>query len=667
MKDNRNNNQPPKKKFNAPISGKIFVFWTVAIILMFLISDIIEDQIRSKKEISFSEFLNRVNQQQVEAVNIRGKEIVGQTKNNEYFFVYSVDYPELTQTLVENGVLIKGEPLISKKDRIIGNLLGWAPFLILIGVWYFFMRNMSGVGDGKSAFSFGKSKARLMHLITGRITFNDVAGIDEAKQELTEIVDFLQSPTKYTKIGAKIPRGCLLIGAPGTGKTLLARAIAGEAKVPFFSISGSDFVEMFVGVGASRVRDMFAEGKRNAPCIIFIDEIDAVGRRRGSGIGGGNDEREQTLNQLLVEMDGFIGNEGVIVIAATNRPDVLDIALMRPGRFDRQVVIPVPDINGREAILKVHSKKVNCAPDVNLNIIARGTPGFTGADLANVINEAALISARKDHKVVTMQEIEDAKDRILMGIERKSMVMTEQERKNTAYHEGGHAVVAIHCPSSDPIHKATIIPRGRALGLVMRLPEKDRISITRAKLLDDIAVAMGGRAAEEMMFGYGNLTTGASNDIEVATEMAKNMVTKWGMSDKIGPVYHGKRDDSNPYTFEAASDETLKLIDSEIKEIIQNAEKRAKDILKKFRKDLDLIAESLLVGETLSGDEIKEIIKNKKVIKKRKSTEEEKSKSAKQESIIASLSKSQSPTIESKEKKSEPPKKSVKKKVTKKK
>jgi cell division protease FtsH len=613
------NKKPQQKK---PFGMKNLLIWFVVIATMFAVSTIIDENLKRKKEIPFSEFLERIEAGEVDAVQIKGKEIYGQFKDEKYFFVYLAEYPNLAEKLHENNVIIKAKPLVSQSEKVFGGLIGWLPFIILIGLWFFFMRGMGAGGKdgGGSPFSFGKSKAKLMQQIRGKVTFKDVAGIDEAREELAEIVDFLKSPLKYTKIGAKIPRGCLLIGAPGTGKTLLARAIAGEASVPFFSISGSEFVEMFVGVGASRVRDMFAQGKANAPCIIFIDEIDAVGRHRGSGVGGGNDEREQTLNQLLVEMDGFEVNQGVIVIAATNRPDVLDTALMRPGRFDRQIMVPTPDINGREAILAVHAKKVNTAPDVDLHTIARGTPGFSGADLANVINEGALISARKDQKVITMREIEAAKDKIMMGLERKSMVMDEDEKRNTAYHEGGHAIVAMHCKFSDPIHKATIIPRGRSLGLVMRLPEKDRVSVSRAKLLDDIAVAMGGRAAEELVMGYAKVTTGASMDIKGATSMAKNMVIKWGLSDKVGPVFHGQDESSPSQRFEPASEETMKLIDSEVKAIIQDGEKRAHKILKDNKKQLDLIANALLEYETLTGSEIKDVIANKKIEKRKPSS-----------------------------------------------
>jgi cell division protease FtsH len=490
--------------------------------------------------------------------------------------------------------------------------------LLVVGVWIFFMRQMQSTG-GK-AMGFGKSRARLLSEKTGRVTFEDVAGIDEAKQELEEIVEFLKDPQKFQRLGGKIPKGVLLVGPPGTGKTLLARAIAGEANVPFFTISGSDFVEMFVGVGASRVRDMFEQGKKNAPCIIFIDEIDAVGRHRGAGLGGGNDEREQTLNQLLVEMDGFESNEGVILIAATNRPDVLDPALLRPGRFDRQVVVPNPDVLGREKILKVHMGKVPLAPDVEPKIIARGTPGFSGADLANLVNEAALLAARAGKRVVTMTEFEAAKDKVMMGAERRSMVMTEEEKRLTAYHEAGHAIVAVNEVESDPIHKATIIPRGRALGMVMRLPEGDRISVSRAKLKADLAVAMGGRIAEELIFGKDKITTGASSDIKMATDIARRMVTEWGMSEKLGPLTYGENDQEvflghSVATHKNVSEATAKTIDEEIRGIVETAYARAHTVLTDNLDKLHAMAQGLLEFETLTGDEIRQLLRGEPVVR----------------------------------------------------
>jgi cell division protease FtsH len=473
------------------------------------------------------------------------------------------------------------------------------------------MRQMQGGKGG--AMGFGKSKAKLLTEAHGRVTFKDVAGVDEAKEELEEVVEFLKDPRKFQKLGGKIPKGALLIGPPGTGKTLIARAVAGEANVPFFTISGSDFVEMFVGVGASRVRDMFEQGKKNAPCIIFIDEIDAVGRSRGAGLGGGNDEREQTLNQLLVEMDGFETNEGVILIAATNRPDVLDPALLRPGRFDRQVVVPNPDIIGREAILKVHLKKITTGPDVVARTIARGTPGFSGADLANICNEAALLAARKNKRIVTMSDLEEAKDKVMMGAERRSMVMSEDEKKLTAYHEGGHAIVALYEKASDPIHKATIIPRGRALGMVMRLPERDQLSMTREKMYADISVAMGGRIAEEIIFGHDKVTSGASSDIEMVTKMAKNMVTRWGMSDLMGPVAYQENEEEvflgrSVARTQNVSEETAKKIDAEVRKIVDAGYNRAKKILTDKLDDLHKISKALLEYETLNGDEIRDLI-----------------------------------------------------------
>ena len=490
--------------------------------------------------------------------------------------------------------------------------------LLLIGVYIFFMRQMQNGGNKGGAMGFGKSRARLLTEKSERITFENVAGIDEAKDELIEIVDFLKDPQKFQRLGGKIPKGCLLVGPPGTGKTLLARAIAGEARVPFFTISGSDFVEMFVGVGASRVRDMFEQGKKNAPCIIFIDEIDAVGRHRGAGLGGGNDEREQTLNQLLVEMDGFEANEGVILIAATNRPDVLDPALLRPGRFDRQIVVPNPDIAGREKILGVHLRKVPVGPDVDARIIARGTPGFSGADLANLVNEAALLAARVGKKVVTMKELESAKDKVMMGAERRSMVMSEDEKRMTAFHEAGHALVSLHCPASDPIHKATIIPRGRALGMVMRLPESDKLSYKRDKMYADLAVSMGGRVAEEIIFGYESVSSGASSDIKYATKLARAMVTQWGMSDTVGPINYAT-DQQEVFLGHSMtqsremSESTAALIDAEVKRIVQESHTKATQILNDNLKDLHAIAEGLLEYETLSGDEIKALIKGEKI------------------------------------------------------
>ena len=562
-------------------------------------------------KVAFSEFLSEVELGNVIKVEIQGNNITGVLSNGSTFSTYSPNYPNLVEKLSERGVNIVASPLEDKMPSLLGILLSWFPMLLLIGVWVFFMRQMQGGKGG--AMGFGKSKAKLLTEAQGKVTFNDVAGVEEAKEEVEEIVEFLKDPKKFSRLGGKIPKGALLIGPPGTGKTLLAKAIAGEANVPFFSISGSDFVEMFVGVGASRVRDMFEQGKKHSPCIIFIDEIDAVGRSRGAGLGGGNDEREQTLNQLLVEMDGFDTNEGIILIAATNRPDVLDPALLRPGRFDRQVVVGNPDILGREAILKVHVKKINAGPDVKLRTIARGTPGFSGADLANLVNESALLAARKNKRVVTMVDIEEAKDKVMMGAERRSMVMTEDEKKLTAYHEGGHAIVALNEKASDPIHKATIIPRGRALGMVMRLPERDQLSVTREKLYSDIAVAMGGRIAEELIFGHDKVTSGASSDIDMVTKMAKNMVTRYGMSKELGPIAYGENEEEvflgrSVTRTQNMSEETSNKVDAEVKKIVEVGYERAKTVLTEKIDDLHKLAKALLVYETLTGDEIRDLM-----------------------------------------------------------
>ena len=596
-------------------SGKNFLTWVIIFVVVMSISNLIggPDGVAGNKLV-FSEFMKKVDAGEVAQVDIKGDDLVGKLKDGTQFYTYLPQYPNLVEKLQEKSVAINAVPLVSKSDRVIAGILGWLPFIIMIALWIFFARGASGGRGG--AFGFGKSRAKLLQESKTKITFADVAGIDEAKQELTEIVDFLKDAKKYTDVGARIPRGCLLIGSPGTGKTLLARAIAGEAGVPFFSISGSDFVEMFVGVGASRVRDMFEQSKKSAPCIVFIDEIDAVGRHRGSGVGGGNDEREQTLNQLLVEMDGFSENEGVVIIAATNRPDVLDRALLRPGRFDRQVTVPNPDILGREQILAVHLKKIVAASDIDVKTVARGTPGFAGADLANLVNEGALMAARHGQKMVTMQNLEEAKDKIMMGAERKSMVMQKSEKELTAYHESGHAITAINCPNSDPIHKATIIPRGRALGLVMRLPETDRFSITRAKLHDDLIVAMGGRAAEELIFGYEKVTTGASSDISQATNMARNMVTRWGLSDKVGTIDYAEEEGSRFYAANKVySEETGKIIDEEVRRIVDEALVKAKKILVEKKSDLEKLAQALLEYETLTGDEIKDLLAGKEIRK----------------------------------------------------
>ena len=589
------------------------MMWGVIVLLVLGLYNLFQNpgSIAGKTEMPFSTFLTEVDKGNIVSVDIRGSEISGNFRDGKGFKTYSPNYPNLVEKLSAKGVAITAGPREEKGPSLWGIILSWFPMLLLIGVWIFFMRQMQGGKGG--AMGFGRSKAKLLTEAHGRVTFQDVAGVEEAKEELEEIVHFLKDPRKFQKLGGRIPKGALLVGPPGTGKTLLARAIAGEANVPFFTISGSDFVEMFVGVGASRVRDMFEQGKKSAPCIIFIDEIDAVGRSRGAGLGGGNDEREQTLNQLLVEMDGFETNEGVILIAATNRPDVLDPALLRPGRFDRQVVVSNPDIIGREAILKVHLKKITTGPDVNPKVIARGTPGFSGADLANIVNESALLAARKNKRIVTMSDLEEAKDKVMMGAERKSMVMTEEEKTLTAYHEGGHAVVALYEPTSDPIHKATIIPRGRALGMVMRLPERDQLSITREKMFGNISVAMGGRIAEEMIFGYDNVTSGASSDIEMVTKMAKNMVTRYGMSDQLGPIAYQENEEEvflgrSVSRTQNVSEETAKKIDFEVKKIVEAGYARAKKILAEKVDELHKVSKALLTYETLSGEEIKKIV-----------------------------------------------------------
>lgn len=555
--------------------------------------------------VAFSQFMNDVNNGKIEEVSISGQNILGKMKDGKVFITYAPENTNMVSKMLDKGVTVRASPP-EEQVSLFQLILPWLPLILIVGLTYYSFRQLQS--GGNKALGFGKSKARLASDKV-KVNFQDVAGIDEAKYELQEIVEFLRDPQKFQRLGGQIPKGVLLVGPPGTGKTLLARAIAGEAEVPFFSISGSDFVEMFVGVGASRVRDMFEQAKKSAPCIIFIDEIDAVGRHRGVGLGGGNDEREQTLNQLLVEMDGFEENQGIIIVAATNRPDILDPALLRPGRFDRQVTVPNPDVNGREQILRVHMRKVPLSPNVEPRIIARGTPGFSGADLANLVNEAALLAARLGKLAVGMVEFEQAKDKVLMGAERRSMAMTEDEKKLTAYHEAGHAIVGFYNENSDPIHKATIIPRGRALGLVMRLPENDRISVSRSRLMADIMVATGGRIAEEMIFGSEKVTTGASSDIRMATDMARRMITEWGMSDKLGFQAYAKQDDT--YLGMAAgsngliSEATLQEVDKEVKELIDSCFNKAKTLLKKKNKELHVLAKALLERETLTGDEIK--------------------------------------------------------------
>ncbi|MBD1159993.1 MAG: cell division protein FtsH [Pelagibacterales bacterium MED-G39] len=595
----------------------IIVFLTIGLYNMFKSP---QSNPRGGNQIIFSDFLTSVDNGEVVKVEIQGKNIKGVYSNGNSFSTYSPNDPNLIEKLSEKGVSISAAPLEEKMPSLFGVLLSWFPMLLLIAVWIFFMRQMQGGRGG--AMGFGKSKAKMMNELKGKVTFNDVAGVEEAKEEVEEIVEFLKDPKKFSRLGGKIPRGALLVGPPGTGKTLLARAIAGEAAVPFFTISGSDFVEMFVGVGASRVRDMFEQGKKNSPCIIFIDEIDAVGRSRGAGLGGGNDEREQTLNQLLVEMDGFDTNEGVIIIAATNRPDVLDPALLRPGRFDRQVVVSNPDIIGREKILKVHVKKIKMAPDVNLRTVARGTPGFSGADLANLVNEAALLAARKNKRIVTLVEFEEAKDKVMMGSERRSMVMTEEEKTLTAYHEAGHAIVTINESAAYPIHKATIIPRGRALGMVMQLPERDELSQTREQLHAQLAIAMGGRVAEEIIFGEDKVTTGASSDIEQATKRARAMVMRAGLSKELGPVAYGENEEEvflgrSVARQQNMSEETAQKVDSEIRKIVDKGYERARKVLTEKIDDLHKLAKALLTYETLSGEEIENLI-NKNVYPKDK-------------------------------------------------
>ena len=612
-------NSPPEPEGNGPNPWvKSLMIWGgIFLALLMVVSFFGGSSSGNGTQLLYSDFRDKVAEGSVANVQISETQIVGEMKNGEQFSTIPVaNDTSLPQLLEDNGVRYSG----AEADN--GNILLYAliqilPFVLILGIAFFALRQVQKGGGAGGAMGFGKSKAKLLTERQGKVTFEDVAGIDEAREELEEIVEFLKDPQRFSKLGGQIPKGALLVGSPGTGKTLLARAIAGEAGVPFFTISGSDFVEMFVGVGASRVRDMFEQAKKNAPCILFIDEIDAVGRSRGHGLGNSNDEREQTLNQLLVEMDGFEANEGIIIIAATNRPDVLDPALLRPGRFDRQVVVPVPDIDGREKILAVHMKKLPLAPDVNPRTIARGTPGFSGADLANLCNEAALLAARRNKRLVAMQEFEDAKDKVMMGAERRSMVMTEDEKKMTAYHEAGHALVSLNEPASDPIHKATIIPRGRALGMVMRLPERDSYSYHRDKMHANLAVAMGGRVAEEIIFGHDKVSSGASGDIQYATDLARNMVTKWGMSDKLGPLQYEQSQEGYLGMGQTARTmggaETNKLIDAEIKDLVENGLKRATEILTDQEDKLHLLAQAMLEYETLTGEEIDQLMKDGKI------------------------------------------------------
>ena len=597
------------------IAKNILLWVVIAFILMSVFTNF-GPQRSAPAPVGYSTFINDVRQGNVKSVLIEGQNIIATTSDNKHFSTFApINDPALINDLLRNNVEVVVKPP-EKEGMLMQVFISWFPMLLLIGVWIFFMRQMQGGGGGKGAMSFGKSRARLLGEDQVKVTFADVAGVEEAKEDVSELVEFLRDPSKFTKLGGKIPRGVLMVGPPGTGKTLLAKAIAGEAKVPFFTISGSDFVEMFVGVGASRVRDMFEQAKKQAPCIIFIDEIDAVGRHRGAGLGGGHDEREQTLNQLLVEMDGFEGNEGVIVIAATNRPDVLDPALLRPGRFDRQVVVPLPDLRGREYILKVHMRKVPADSDVNASVIARGTPGFSGADLANLVNEAALFAARGNQTLVTMADFERAKDKIMMGAERKSMVMNEQEKKLTAYHEAGHAIVGLSVPDHDPVHKVTIIPRGRALGVTMFLPEEDRYSYSKQRLESQISSLFGGRIAEELIFGAEKVTTGASNDIQRATDMARNMVTKWGLSEKLGPLTYTE-DEGEVFLGRSVtqhknvSDETAHIIDEEIRSFIDRNYERSRKILEEKKDILHLMADALMKYETIDKDQIDEIMHGK--------------------------------------------------------
>ncbi len=608
-------------------TGRNILVWVLAIVLLSGAMNMFAGgaERANAENVAFSDFMKHVENKRISEVTIEGASIKGTYTDGKHFYTYAPFDPSMVEMLRKHDVKVIAQPEDNTSNTIWGVLISWFPMILLIGVWIFFMRQANN-GNNK-AMSFGKSRARLIEN-SKKVTFADVAGADEAKQELEEVVDFLKDPEKFQRLGGRIPKGVLMVGPPGTGKTLLAKAVAGEADVPFFSISGSDFVEMFVGVGASRVRDMFAQAKKNAPCLLFIDEIDAVGRHRGAGLGGGNDEREQTLNQLLVEMDGFDENENVILIAATNRPDVLDPALLRPGRFDRQVTVTNPDKQGREAILKVHVKKVPLARDVNLSVVARGTPGFSGADLANLVNEAALLAARKNKHKVTMSDFDEAKDKVLMGSERRSMAMDEKEKLLTAYHEAGHAICSLYVPDTDPIHKATIIPRGRALGMVQQLPEKDQYSYSRSKMLSRLTIMMGGRVAEEIKFGYDKVTSGASSDIAGATNLARSMVTEWGMSDKLGPVLYAENSNEvflgkSVTQNQNMSEETAKIVDAEIKRLVTGGYEEAKKILTDHQNEWETLSNALLEYETLTGDEIKAVIKGEKIDKSSDSPVEE--------------------------------------------
>ncbi len=589
------------------------IFWIILLFLGLALFNLFRGELpdAARERMSYTEFLAAVDGNRISAVTLRGNSISGHLNDGRAFQTYAPDDPGLIPRLTASGVAIEARPS-EGGNPLLSIFISWFPMLLLIGIWIFFLRQMQS-GGGR-ALGFGKSRARLLNERTGRVTFADVAGIEEAKEELEEVVDFLRDPQKFQRLGGRIPKGVLLVGPPGTGKTLLARAIAGEAGVPFFTISGSDFVEMFVGVGASRVRDMFEQGKKSAPCIIFVDEIDAVGRHRGAGLGGGNDEREQTLNQLLVEMDGFEANEGVILIAATNRPDVLDPALLRPGRFDRQVVVPNPDIDGREKILRVHTRKVPLAPNVELRVLARGTPGFSGADLANLANEAALLAARAGKRYVTQADFERAKDKVLMGAERRSLAMTEEEKELTAYHEAGHALVGLHVEGNDPLHKVTIIPRGRALGVTMNLPEHDRYGLKHSEILARLAMMYGGRVAEEIIYGAENVTTGAGNDIQQATDLVRRAITEWGMSEELGAIRFNENQEEiflghSVARQQGISEETAKRIDAEIARVLKEAEDRARSVLLEHREELEKLARGLLEYETLNAEEVQAVLR----------------------------------------------------------